>query len=183
MLIYREIIVGRLWTLMKKLSLVLILVLSFVLAGCGKDEKLEKYYKEMSAFTTRVTNIKNRMDTVDTTDSHNKYELLGYLDDLEDQFEYLASMEVPSQFASNEDLADEAYTYMQEAVRLYHQYYENPSVDDNVFEAATENYERSMLRLEYISTLLKGETPEGENIEVTNDEVTDFDPVTEDYDE
>ena len=40
-----------------------------------------------------------------------------------------------------------------------------------------------MLRLEYISTLLKGETPEGDKIEVTNDEVTDFDPVTEDYDE
>ena len=54
------------------------------------------------------------------------------------------------------------------------------SQKDDTFEIAKENYDRAFLRIEYISTILQGEIPEGDNIEVIEEESTDFDPVTAD---
>ena len=60
------------------------------------------------------------------------------------------------------------------------EYYENNEADYATFEVAKENYDRAFLRIEYISTILQGEIPEGDNIEVIEEESTDFDPVTAD---
>ncbi|MBR5360721.1 MAG: hypothetical protein IK123_07515, partial [Lachnospiraceae bacterium] len=94
-----------------------------------------------------------------------------------------SEIKVPKEFASNEQLADEAYEYMQEAVSLYHEYHDDPESDMSVFDAACENYSRAMKRVGYISSILKGEMPEGDDIDVIEEDNTDFEPVTGDESE
>ena len=120
------------------------------------------------------------MNELDGEDISQSGVLLQELDSLEEQFRVLSEVDVPDAFASNETLADEAYAYMQEAVGGFHEYYENNEADYATFEIAKENYDRAFLRIEYISTILQGEIPEGDNIEVIEEESTDFDPVTAD---
>ena len=120
------------------------------------------------------------MNNLDGEDASQSGALLQELDSLEEQFRVLAEVEVPDVFASNETLADEAYSYIQEAVSGFHEYYENNEADYSTFEVAKANYDRAFLRIEYISTILQGEIPEGDNIEVIEEESTDFDPVTAD---
>ena len=91
----------------------------------------------------------------------------------------MAEMDVPKEFISIESLADEASEYMTEAVSVYHQVFEASEFDSATADIAGENYDRAMKRLSYISTLLQGELPDDENIIITEEEVLDFEPVTE----
>ena len=162
----------------KKL-LVAALISIFCLSGCGKDAELEKYNENMTAFTENVTDIKLRMEEIDTASEDAVSELLDCLDELQIQFELLAEMEVPQKFASVESLADEASAYMTEAVSLYHDVFEAEEYNEATADVAVQNYDRAMTRLSYISTLLQGELPEGDNIIITEEEALDFEPVTE----
>lgn len=162
----------------KKL-LVAALISIFCLSGCGKDTELEKYNENMTAFTENVTDIKLRMEEIDTASEDAVSELLDCLDELQIQFELLAEMEVPQKFASVESLADEASAYMTEAVSLYHDVFEAEEYNEATVDVAVQNYDRAMTRLSYISTLLQGELPEGDNIIITEEEALDFEPVTE----
>lgn len=162
----------------KKL-LVATLISIFCLSGCGKDAELEKYNENMTAFTENVTDIKLRMEEIDTASEDAVSELLDCLDELQVQFELLAEMEVPQKFASVESLADEASAYMTEAVSLYHDVFEAEEYNEATADVAVQNYDRAMTRLSYISTLLQGELPEGDNIIITEEEALDFEPVTE----
>ena len=158
--------------------------LLIMLSGCGKGNKeLDAYYEGMNAFTTEITAIKDNMESIDRESADATTELLGYLDQLEEQFGVLAEMEVPKEFAGNEQLSDEAYSYMQEANRLFHEFYDDPESDRAIFDAASENYSRAMKRVGYISSILKGETPEGDGVDVTEEDMSDFDPVTDEADE
>ncbi len=167
-----------------KATLILAVAACAMLAGCGKSTKeLDDYYESMNSFTTEVTAIKDNMESIDTDSENATMELLGYLDQLEEQFGVLAGLEVPKEFAGNEELSDEAYSYMQEANRLYHEFYDDPESDRAIFDAANENYSRAMKRVGYISSILKGETPEGDGVDVTEEDMSDFDPVTDDAEE
>lgn len=164
----------------RNVLLLLCIVCIASLSACGKkDEALEKYFDEMNSFTDEVTSIKESMELVDTSNSESVTEMLLLLDDMESQFKILSDMEVPSQFAGNENLADEAYDYMHTAVGMYHEFYDDPESSMSIAEAAAENYARAMKRLEYISVFLKGEVPEGSDIDVTEEDNLDFNPVTE----
>lgn len=162
-----------------KVLLFTALMTAFCLSGCGKDAELEEYKANMTTFTENVTDIKLRMDEIDTSSEDAVSELLDCLDELQIQFEDLAEMEVPQKFASVESLADEASSYMTEAVTLYHDVFEAAEYDEATADVAVQNYDRAMTRLSYISTLLQGELPEGENIIITEEEALDFEPVTE----
>lgn len=160
--------------------LVVVSVIMACLSGCGKDTKeLDAYYENMTEFTANLTSIKESMEAVDTSSEDATAQILACLDELQEQFRVLSEIEVPKQFESNEDLADEAYSYMQTAVEGFHDYYDDPESDYSAFEVACENYERAMKRVNYISSILKGEVPEGEDVEVIDGDDTDFTPVTE----
>lgn len=149
------------------------------LSGCGKDAKLEEYRESISTFNTNIYDITTRMDEIDTTAASATEELLGCLDELQVQFVILSEMEVPTEFASIESLADEASAYMTEAVLLFNEVYAAEEFQEEKNTAAQENYDRAMIRLSYISSLLQGELPEGDNIIITEEEALDFEPVTE----
>ena len=163
------------------LSVAIVVASCVMMAGCGKGTKeLDKYYENMNNFTNNIGIIKERMESIDTASENASNDVLACLDQLEEQFKLLSEIEVPKQFSSNEQLADDAYSYMQQAVSMYHEFYDDPESDYSVFEAASENYSRAMKRVGYISSILKGEVPEGDGVDVTEEEATDFDPVTDD---
>ena len=160
--------------------MIISVITALSLNGCGKTDKLDEYYEAVNTFNEEVGTIAGNMNNLDGEDASQSGALLQELDSLEEQFRVLSEVEVPDAFASNETLADEAYAYMQEAVSGFHEYYENNEADYATFEIAKENYDRAFLIIEYISTILQGEIPEGDNIEVIEEESTDFDPVTAD---
>ncbi len=164
---------------MKKRILFLSAMLCLCLTGCGKDQKLEEYSEHISTFTQNIADISTRMEEIDTSSDTAASEVLNCLDEMEAQFLILAEMEVPKEFASIENLADEASEYMTEAVRLYHEVFESAEYSEETASIAQENYNRAMKRLAYISSLLQGELPEGDDIIITEEEVLDFEPVTE----
>ena len=164
---------------MKKTLLILLLLFTLSLTGCGKDEQLEQYKEEITTFTNSISAIATRMNNIDTTSEDAVSDVLDCLAELQYQFSLLAEMEVPEEFTSIESLADEASEYMTEAASLYGEVFTMEEYSEEKASAASENYNRAMTRLSYISSLLQGELPEGENIIITEEENLDFEPVTE----
>ncbi len=152
-----------------------LLSLLFVLCvtGCGKDKKLTEYEEKMSDFFSNISELNDNMNAIDTTDPvAAQKELLTYLDALEDEFNSLASLEVPKEFASVESLADEAAENMTNAVATYHQVFESDSYDAALADVADEYYSRANIRLQYIISILHGELPEGDNVTITTENDT-----------
>ena len=148
--------------------------------GCGESTELTEFEENMTTFKDNISGISDTMDAIDPESDSAVFELLSCLDSMNNEFQFLADMTVPSKFASIESLADEAYSYMNEANSLYHEYYdENSNQDENTKDAAQQNYVRAMKRITYISELLQGKIPEDSEISVTEEDLLDFEPVTE----
>ena len=165
-----------------KLKLIIIsafFACSLYLSGCGNNAELTKYEEDVTAFIDEVSNIKLRMEEIDINSESAITDTLTCLDEMQEQFYFLAEMDVPKEFASIESLADEASDYMTEAVAIYHEVFEADEYDAANADVASQNYDRAMKRISYISTLLQGELPDDENIIITEEEVLDFEPVTE----
>lgn len=149
-----------------------------LLAACGSNKELDSYQENMTAFITETTAIRDNIDAIDTESGDAGSALLVELDKLDEEFKKMAEFDVPAEFSANESLADEASTYMTESVKLYHEYFDDPEAGEEICDAAYENYKRAFTRISYISSILQGNIPEGENVTVTEDEQTDFNPVT-----
>ncbi len=149
-----------------------------LLTACGSSKDLDTYQENMTAFITETTAIRDNIDAIDTESGDAGSTLLVELDKLDEEFKKMAEFDVPAEFSANESLADEASTYMTESVKLYHEYFDDPEAGEEICDAAYENYKRAFTRISYISSILQGNIPEGENVTVTEDEQTDFDPVT-----
>lgn len=162
----------------KRISFLFLLMFLFI-TGCGKDRELEEYNENITNFTTSITEITTQMDEIDPNSEDATLELMGCLNAMQMQFQILAEMDVPREFAAVESLADEASAYMTEAVTLYNEVFSADEYQEEKFLAAQENYNRAMTRLSYISTLLQGEMPEGDNVTITEEDALDFEPVTD----
>lgn len=148
-----------------------------LLAGCGEKEELTKFHEDMNLFYTEVSAIESSIASIDESSENAVATLLIYMEQMAEQFQNLAQLEVPEEFISIEDLANDAAEYMNEAVRLYGEAYEEDYVSDSLIYAATENYESAMKRVNYIAVLLQGEIPEG--AVVMEEDGTEFEPYTE----
>lgn len=174
---------------MKHIKLfMLIFTAGLLLCGCGKsDPALNKYKKEMTAFTEEITALVDSIEGIDSASEERTHELLGYLDEMDVAFAEMSELDVPEQFSNIEPLADEASANMSEAVSLFHQALDNPEVyDENVTDAAFEYYNRAFKRIEYMGTILQGELPDDENVTIIDDTETDEnsdEDLTEDTDE
>lgn len=164
---------------LKVMVLSALLTFSLFATGCGKDADLTEYEENVTSFIDEVSNIKLQMEEIDINSDSAIVDTLICLDEMQEQFYLLAEMDVPKEFASVESLADEASEYMTEAVTIYHEVFEADKYDATNADIAAQNYDRAMKRLSYISTLLQGELPEDENLIITEEEVLDFEPVTE----
>lgn len=161
---------------MKKLTVCMFALLTAsLLMGCGENAELKGFKDQMGSFYENITGVSDSIDAIDPEASDAVDSLLSNLDAMSEQFKTLSEMEIPEEFSNIEGLADDAATYMEEAVALYNNAYSNGSFDENTAAAAAENYSRAMKRLNYIASLLQGKTPEGEGVTVTTeDEASEF---------
>lgn len=150
----------------KVASLLVISLLILCLTGCGKDKDLEAYKANIETFAVNIAEINDNINSIDMTSETRVADFLTYLDALNEAFTWFAELEVPEQFSSIESLADDAGTYMAEAVSLYHQAFETTPLDTTILDAAAENYKRANTRIDYIAAILQGEVPEGEGVSV-----------------
>lgn len=151
----------------KKLLIGSLIGLSMLtLVGCGKSASLSSYQDNMAAFSENIAAIDEKMNTIDAASENAVEELLECLNSMNEEFTNLAELEVPEQFASVETLADEAGSYMSEAVDLYKQVFSTTPYDEYSSVLADESYKRAMKRVQYIGEILQGRVPEGEDITV-----------------
>lgn len=162
-----------------KHNLLLTLFLSIALltlTGCGKENQaLNTYKEEMTDFCNDIQEQNDIINAIDPASESATADLLNALDTLNERFTFLAEMKVPEQFSSIESLADEAGSYMSDAVTMYHEAFEAEEFDTATLEAANENYERAIKRVQYIGDILMGNMPEGDDVTFTDeDTVTSY---------
>ena len=145
------------------------LFLVFLLTACGEDEKLTAYQEDMNTFFERAAQYNENMNAIDRNSDTAMVELLGYMDALAEDIEWMAKLEVPEQFSAAESLADEADENMKQAVALFHAAYDGDTYDDGSAQAALEYYNRANIRIQYIIVILHGEIPEGEGVTYTEE--------------
>lgn len=164
--------------MLKRYVLILVTITSMLFfSGCGEKEELTVFKEQISNFYTEVSAIETEINAI-AEDSENAVStLLINMEQMSEQFQKLADLEVPAEFVSVEDLADDAASYMYEAVRLYGEAYEDDYVSDSLIQAASDNYESAMKRINYIAILLQGEIPEGAT--VIEGDGTEFEPYVE----
>ncbi len=132
-----------------------------LLTGCGKDPIEAKFNDELNDFCENVSGIGDRIDAITVEADENSIrsaasDLLSYLDDLEVEFMKFSNMDFPEEFDYLENMADEAGTYMSEAVASYHKAYED-TYSQSMEEYARENYVRACKRMQAILALMRGE--------------------------
>ncbi len=159
----------------KLLEFLCVPLLLLTLTGCGKNTELENYKANMNQFFENVKIFDDSINAIDPNSETAVSELLALLDSMNTSFAQMASLEVPEGFPGVDQLADEASSYMTEAVSYFHQAYDgeyNPSLED----AARQNYERANVRLQYILSILHGDIPE----EIYSTEEETADPSSQD---
>lgn len=154
----------------KKARIFITLILPACLfCACGRDAGLDRFYSEMEEFTRKAEEDFSALNAVDPDSETAVEDMLAAMDELAVTFQELSDMEVPDEFSSIEDLADDAGSYMKEAASLYHEAYADGTYAANVAEAAQENYKRAVKRMEYISIVLQGEMPTDEDVTITTE--------------
>lgn len=146
---------------MKKKILLTMFCLILLLTGCGENPIDAKFKGEIDDFCTNVSLLGEKIDSinVDAEELSLRYatsDLLTYLDALEVEFMKFSNIDFPEEFDYLENMADEAGSYMTEAVASYHKAYED-TYSQSMEEYAYENYSRSFKRVQVILALLRGE--------------------------
>lgn len=145
----------------------LLIVLSFSVIGCGKEDQELKTYKEDIKLFLDAINHQNEMINAINPDSDTAIDdLLDNLNCLQEEFDHLSELNVPYQFSATESLAQEASKYMEDAVNLYTDAFKAEEYDDITMELANENYARALKRIHYIGDILAGRVPDGEDISI-----------------
>ncbi|MCR5717137.1 MAG: hypothetical protein K6G23_09855 [Lachnospiraceae bacterium] len=159
---------------MKKITAICVASFLFlqVLTGCGAEqesEELTTYKASMETFFSNVAYLDEQMNSINADSDDALDTLLSNLDQLAEQFNQMAELEVPEQFENVEELADQAAENMVMAVNYYHEGYEGETAfNQNYIDAANEYYKRANLRIKYILQYLHGE--EIQETEVSFDE-------------
>ena len=164
--------------MLRKYTLFIVLLVSmFLFTGCGEKEELTAFENDMKNFYDEVSAIESAISQIDASSETAVDNLLMNMEEMAACFQTLANIEVPMEFISIEELADDASAYMDEAVRLYSEAYEEDYISDALVQAATENYESAMKRINYIAILLQGEIPE--DAIVVEGDGNEFEPYSE----
>lgn len=137
------------------------------LSGCGKDQELEQFYSEMEDFTRQAEQDFQTLSAIDPSSETAVEELLSAMDSLAQTFSILSQITIPEEFASIEEIAQEAASYMAEAASLYHEAYADGAYAENTAVTAQENYDRAVMRMDVISQVLQGEMPTEEAVTIT----------------
>lgn len=147
-----------------KLSFLLILLMTTCfLCGCGKDKELEEYKSNMESFFEDAALFNDSINAIDPNEENASEQLLSYLEELTASIDKMTEWKVPERFEGVDVLAKEASENMHMANDLFHEAYANDEYKANVADAAIQYYERVNVRLHYIVSILHGEIPDYES--------------------
>lgn len=159
---------------MKKIALALLIC--FTLTGCGgkeeRDPALTQFEQDINTMCDSIASIDEEINSIEFSyeDAEAfkdaKDALIEQLKLLEDEFVEFGEMDFPSDYDYLEEMADEASTYMTEAVNSYILMYGDDGYTPNMEEYANENYARAYKRVNIILALLRGETPNEEGLTI-----------------
>lgn len=137
-----------------------------LLTGCGKEvNEIDEFGKEIDTFCSNISKIDNNINKINAESDDAVSKLLGYLDELDNDFRDFSNLDFPEEFDYLESLADEASEYMTTAVESYHEAYTDDSYNSSLADYASQNYSRAYKRIQIIVTFLHGEQPD--DVEVT----------------
>ena len=157
---------------------IIMTVLVFALTGCGQkgSAELDDYKASMTEFYDKLSSLDDSMNNIDTSSDTAKYELLGYLDEMNEAYKMMAAIAIPEEFSGISDIAAEAADYMQMANESYHQAYDGVFDEDSEM-LASQYYERANNRVNVMLQVLHGEIPEGDGVIVTTQEAGQFSTI------
>ncbi|MBR3769231.1 MAG: hypothetical protein IKL06_01740 [Lachnospiraceae bacterium] len=152
----------------KKLAVLLCSVMCCVLLGaCGKDPRLEAFKDEVNNFCNNLLRIHEEINEIDPQKNNAPQELLSKMDELKGQFAGFAAKDFPEEFDYLEELVDEASSYMNVAADSYHNVFDDDLFYDEAMEEyAHENYARAYKRIRIVLSFIRGEEPEGDDIQI-----------------
>ena len=109
--------------------LFVMLGLSLFLGACRSEEvvRLEQYHAEMDRFFENISAYHNSINAIESSaDAYGaSEELLRLLDGLAQEFSDLRTIPIPSEFSAISDLMLDASDSMEQAVKLYHEAYDD----------------------------------------------------------
>lgn len=143
-------------------------ILAILLCGCtdARTRKLETYRDNMTRFYDNVNAYNTRINEIDASSDSAVADLLQNLDGLNEEFRLLRSYEIPEEFHSISNLTTDAADSMENAVRLYHEAYDDGYQAARVDEARVW-YDRANRCIQIILQVLHGEEPTGDDIRIT----------------
>lgn len=141
----------------KSYSVIVGLLAAAFLAGCGSDPELTQFKNDLDTFCENVAELDESINNIDPEADNATTLALGYLDKLDKEFQNFAEMDFPEDYDYLEPLADEAGSYMTEAVKSYHSIYDNNTYDEDTDAYARENSARAFKRVQVILDVLQGE--------------------------
>jgi len=147
----------------KLIAFMTVFFLISTLSACGQDTVITEFKKEIDKFCTEISEIDSSINNIDAEQESSITLLLKYLDDLDTEFQEFAELDFPEQFDYLESVADEAESYMTEAVKSYKEVY-NDGYNESLAEYAKENYSRAYKRIQIIIQCLHGDIPEGATV-------------------
>lgn len=132
-----------------------------LLTGCGENPIDARFSTEINDFCDNISAIDTRINAISVEAEENSLryatsDLLACLDELEVEFMKFSNIDFPEEFDYLEAMADEAGTYMTEAVASYHKAYED-GYDQSMEQYAGENYSRACKRVQAVLAQLRGE--------------------------
>lgn len=150
------------------LSLLITMMLGLCSCGGKKEDPIKiKFKNDIENFCNSISELDASMNVIDPTSDNAPAQLLQYLDEVDMRFKAFAELDFPEEYDYLESLADEASTYMTEAVTYYHSSYSNDSYNEYTAEYAQENYARAIKRIKIIIAMLRGETPQDAGITIS----------------
>lgn len=143
----------------RKISLLMVGVLAAtMLTSCGNHAETTAFINEIDDFCTKIAEINTSINNINAEADSATLKLLGYLDNLNLEFQQFAQLDFPEEYDYLENLADEAGEYMTEAVNSYKAAYSD-GYDTDMGDYAKENYSRAYKRIQVIITFLNGDEP------------------------
>ncbi len=150
-------------------TLFTICILAANTVACSSSNDLSTFEDSMSSYASEIQLIHTNIESIDVNSDDATDLALSYLDELNEIFQNIATLEVPEEFISIESLADEAASCMAESVNAYHTLFTTTPYDEYSALLAEENYNRAMTRQYYIGEILQGKVPSGDGITVVDD--------------
>ncbi|MGL5258715.1 MAG: hypothetical protein ACRC7V_01270 [Lachnospiraceae bacterium] len=139
-----------------KLNIIVVLFATLLLGCSNTNEELTTFENNMNAFYENIVATGEKINNIDVNSDQAITELINTLEEMKYHFNTLATINIPKEYNSIEQLILDAGSYMNESITLYTTAYNSEVFDETIADSASKYYTRAMERINYISQVLQG---------------------------